>query len=461
MPLKKQFIFATFASWMLISACKKVEHTSTAGPIVDASAEKSFFQRKVLSQGLHAVSGNFRANQSRIVQWDQAKRVQLSSGEALVVPVLYEKKLYVSTVLSGNNTLELSPLTTLVIRKDSANQFHYTLYTFIPDSSAIKNADWNSGIILSEDWQGNSMEPPVRLTHRLADDENIQRSTDGIEVTYEQSIQVCNEIDGYNYSPDDPSAGFAWSETSCTTYNTFLPPLAGTGSGLGDISTVYGILPAPLPLTVNLLPPGNPIGNISAYLRCFTQGDAGHSFTVTLAVEQPVPGSRTPWTFTKGGLSGSSAVGNAFNVGHTWLIFTESTPFGTITRNVGFYPAAIVSPAFRSAQGVLADDEDLAYNIALTVTVNSSQFFGMLQYASQGNTPGYQYDLNSNNCTTFGLDAFDSQNISIPSTIGRWVGNGQGLDPGDLGEDIRSMTLSSNMARSTVSNYHPNTSSCN
>ena len=70
------------------------------------------------------------------------------------------------------------------------------------------------------------------------------------------------------------------------------------------------------------------------------------------------------------------------------------------------------------------------------------------------------YNLNSNNCTTFALDAMDAGGVSIPSTVGTWAFNGQGLDPGDLGEDIRGMQLGSNMTRSTVGSGHPNVGTC-
>ena len=53
----------------------------------------------------------------------------------------------------------------------------------------------------------------------------------------------------------------------------------------------------------------------------------------------------------------------------------------------------------------LNDNESSIYNISLTVTIDNGQFFNMLNYVSQGNNPGYLYNLNSNNCTTFALTA--------------------------------------------------------
>jgi hypothetical protein len=91
--------------------------------------------------------------------------------------------------------------------------------------------------------------------------------------------------------------------------------------------------------------------------------------------------------------------------------------------------------------------------------MTNSQFFSVINFISQGNNTGYNYNLNSNNCTTFSINALGSAGINIPATNASWLG-GSGYDPGDLGEDIRTMSLPSNMTRSTNSSSHPNVGSC-
>jgi hypothetical protein len=177
-------------------------------------------------------------------------------------------------------------------------------------------------------------------------------------------------------------------------------------------------------------------------------------------VSQPVPGSRTPWT-TANGPSGSSANDNPVNTGHTYLVFSEIFSGYSIVRNVGFYPQTLVTPWTPSSQGQLNNDANHAYNISLTVTVDNGQFFNMLNYVEQGNNVGYDYNLSTNNCTSFSLHTLDAGGVILPSTVGTWPGGGFGNDPGDLGEDIRGMQLSSNMTRSTVYNSHPNLYTCN
>lgn len=150
------------------------------------------------------------------------------------------------------------------------------------------------------------------------------------------------------------------------------------------------------------------------------------------------------------------------NTGHTFLILTENDQGNIISRNVGFYPSGIVVPTTTGAfsQGVLGDDESHIYNISLTVTVTSAQFFNILNFISLGNNPGFYYNLNTNNCSTFAINAMGAGEVSLPSTRGSWPG-GSGNDPGDLGQDILGMSLSPNMTRNTVEKLHPNVGSCN
>ena len=152
------------------------------------------------------------------------------------------------------------------------------------------------------------------------------------------------------------------------------------------------------------------------------------------------------------------------DVGHTFLVLTEVIPGNngptTITRNVGFYPAYATTPFGNGVQGVLNNDEAHEYNISGTFNVGSGDlFFAILSYLSQGNNSGYMYNINSNNCTTFAIDALAAGHIYLPSTIGYWLG-GLGNDPGDLGEDLRTNNFTG-MARSTLEQPHTNAGQCN
>jgi hypothetical protein len=180
-----------------------------------------------------------------------------------------------------------------------------------------------------------------------------------------------------------------------------------------------------------------------------------------VCVDQPEPGSRDAWALTSSGVAGSSAGANPVDAGHVFLVLTENFGGYSIVRNVGFYPQTNVFPWSSSAQGQLNNDDGHAYNISLTINVDNAQFFNILNYISQGNNPGYMYDLNTNNCTSFVIHALEAGNVNLPATVGSWSDGGFGYDPGDLGEDIRTMPLLSNMTRNTTYNDHPNKYTCN
>jgi len=199
---------------------------------------------------------------------------------------------------------------------------------------------------------------------------------------------------------------------------------------------------------------GNPIADINDYFKCFDNiPGSDHQYTITICVQQPTPGTRTPWNFRQ------NNSGNPFVVGHTFFILQETTPSKTIRRNVGFYPQTMATPFNPTDQAQLNNDESHEYNVSLEIKVDNSSFTQLLNYISQWTGPGWLYDLNGNNCTTFGLNALHSIGIDIPSNFGSWP-LGFGHDPGDLGEDLKSYPLTSAMTLHTSASSHPNLGTC-
>jgi hypothetical protein len=459
MSTKLSLLVASLAS--LLAGCIKSGSNEVRSSTSDLiSQAHSYFDKSIAGAGQPPNTANYRANQLRSVQWEAATVQHFSTGDAVIVPISYHNNLFVSQKAGPGLVYRLNDITSLVIARDSSNLFHAATFTFIPDTANRQNSP--SGIYFVEDWQGNTIYTPVHLgplnSHTNAD---ASTSSNPKEVDFVQSIQVCNEIDGYNYSVDDPEGGIAWSETTCTTYG-FAAQNPGPGiplAGLGRLP-ISRYLP---PLEVIIAPPTTPISNIADYFKCFTNSSSpDHTYSVQVCVDEPSPGTRQPWTLSPGGPSGTSASGNPLNAGHTFLVLTENDQGNLTSRNVGFYPATSVYPitGYTSAQGILNDDDGHQYNISLTINVSATQFLGILNYVSLGNNTGFSYDLNTDNCTTFVINALNTNGISLPNTKGSWTG-GSGNDPGDLGEDISQMQLSPNMTRNTVSSPHPNVGTCN
>lgn len=450
--MSNKFLLLLVSLTALLFGCVKSTNNSSTSALAPIEAAKAFFKREIV--GKTPNTSNYRAKQSKSVNWDQATIKHFPSGDVIVAPVTYAGNLFVSSSDAPAKAYNLNDLTTLIITRDSSNKLHACTVTFIPDTTT--SVDPANGIYIVEDWQGNSIFKPVR--HRTgSSNENVGGTIGKKQTDIIQTIQVCTEIDGFNYSPDFPDLSYSWSETTCTTFgfSSELGLPSNSLPGLAPTRGTYQIVVNP--------PPGNPIANITDYFKCFTNGPSpSDSYSVQVCVDQPTDGTRQPWGFTKGGPIGSSSASNFVDAGHVFLVLTENAGGYITTRNIGFYPATMVIPTTTGAfsQGVLNNDQGHTYNISLTINVSGNDFFNILNYLELGNNPGYYYNLNSNNCTTFVINALATGNISLPATKGSWPG-GSGYDPGDLGEDIRKMPLSSNMSRNTVENSHLNVGSCN
>ena len=465
----KQTIYFTMALaffGLLFQACKKSPASNQSTDQAFIQSAKAYFEAQ-LQQISPSPGSNNRIKASKQPYWQAAYTTNSASRQLVVVPVFYQKDLVVSTDFTGSQLLSLNNLTKLVLYKDSSG-FSAELVTYFPDSSYGSETNNNySGLIFAETWDGKPLNK-YKFSQGIAMTESSPSQTTGSEISTTTTsqkettgiISQCTTIYGYNYSADDPDDDYSWSEPGGCTYEYLAPEVVGRGV---SPSSLTGLLGRPLPtLAVIITPPKNIIANILDYIKCFSNyGGSDHTYQVTICVDQPDPGTRQAWAFTSTGVAGSSSGVNPVDVGHTYLVLSENFSGYSIVRNVGFYPQTNVAPWTPSAQGQLNDDDGHGYNILLTVTVDNGQFFNILNYISQGNNSGYMYDLNTNNCTSFALHALEAGGVDLPTTVGTWPDGGFGYDPGDLGEDIRNMALTSNMTRSTNYSDHPNQYSCN
>jgi len=274
-------------------------------------------------------------------------------------------------------------------------------------------------------------------------------------------LSICTEIDGYNYAVGDAENGEAWEESTCTLYSFGGESGASSSAFTGTDYSDVGGGDSGAGTTMLIVPPTSHIASVAAYFNCFTNvGGSDHTYTVTLAVDQPVPGTRDAWTVTSGGPTGSTQASNVINAGHTFLILTESYGSTTITRNIGFYPSTAVRPSSPSSAGEFSDDENHEYNISGSYTVNNAEFYEMLNFITSANDGTYLYNLNSNNCSTFAINTLAQAGINLPRTVGSWPG-GSGNNPGDLGQDIRTGNIPNMVVNTNPSATHSNVGQCN
>lgn len=438
----------------LIFGCRK--HVS------DAAADKTFLIRTaqafIDSVSAHGIPTNYRAAQSKTIRWDLSQVVSVGGSSGISAPIVFKNALLMKSNLVGDQLFHLDYLTRLVFYQDASGQNKALVVTAFPDSNFFKDPTRAfTGLKFVEDWLGNPVEKLLYTADGAVKGfapNNKQPDLSAVSVT-------CYTISGYNYSEDLDETVY-WSEPAGCSLNYDVSISADGGAG-GQIAGAAGGGPTGAATAVTVLPGNSVIKSIKTYFQCFTNvGGADHTYTVTVCVDQPDPGTRTPWTFSGSGSSGSSNGGNPVYSGHAFLILSEIYGNTTITRNVGFYPTGNVNPLSTTSQGSLNDDETHGYSISGAFTISSAQFFNILNFVSQGSNSGYLYNLNTNNCTTFVINAVSQAGIDLPRTVGTWL-DGAGNDPGDLGEDLRKnnisgMTLSSSGG---TFNSHSNVGQCN
>jgi hypothetical protein len=452
---------------ILFSGCKK--NTCSGPAVINPSivTARNYFEKYI--QPLAYLSSSPRFIASRKADWGRASVITCSSTKAVIVPVLYLQAFYIRSTVDVKRFYYSNEITWLCMYTDPAGKYHTEQVAFFPDSNYKKNGKF-TGLISIDSWQGVALKKYIlegnnsiyQWTGDTTTPKNGSIKENGTAANMAIVTQTCYTIEEYIYAADDPDNGTYKEEPAGCSYSITGDNDGSDGLMGADYGSVTGgggsISPAN---SFTVLNGNNIIGNIIDYNKCFTNiAGSGNTYSVTVCVDQPEPGSREPWVVSGGGTAGSSSGANPADVGHTFLIFTQKTGTGIITRNIGFYPGSSVNPWSPSSQGQLNNDAGHGYNVSLTVTVNNSQFFNMLNYVAQGNNAGYQYNLNSNNCTSFTLHTLSAGNVTLPSTIGSWP-NGSGNDPGDLGQDIQAMSLTSGMTRSNTENAHPNTGNCN
>ncbi len=166
-------------------------------------------------------------------------------------------------------------------------------------------------------------------------------------------------------------------------------------------------------------------------LECF---DLNQAATLTIYVEQP--------------LSGSSVTSYNRDVGHTFISIKQ----GFNTAVFGFYPQGDwVNPFAPEDPSELINNEEHGYDVSITTSISPDQLTDIIDYSINYPTV---YNLNTYNCTDFGIEIGNIGGLALPNADGTWIGGG-GSNPGVLGEVIRDLPSSSNYSTNTTGGKAP------
>lgn len=188
---------------------------------------------------------------------------------------------------------------------------------------------------------------------------------------------------------------------------------------------------------------GPKITNILHYLECI---NLNQSAVFTMYVDQPTQNQSDSWSGTP----------TDPNVGHTFIAIKQNN----IRRVLGFYPSSGVNPFTNpSTSSSLIDDSGHSFHTSISVSISPAKLQTIIAYISNYSST---YNLNTYNCTDFGLSLSKLAGINIPSAKGTWPG-GSGNNPGQLGQNIRKIPLptGSSLKNTTGGNSPLNQGNCN
>lgn len=215
----------------------------------------------------------------------------------------------------------------------------------------------------------------------------------------------------------------------------------GTGSGSGNTGGTSGGSGAgnnnsAFFSNYIVLGPIQPIKDLKNRLDCIfgaVSNDPSYKYSATLYVDQPVDGTR-------------DIMKKEFSVerrpGHTYfgLERYDSYTKQTVQTIMGFY----VESELKAATGIVTtgawgDDGGTSYDVALNIDLTPSQFKEIKYKLEYYATPNY--NLVTNNCSSFAHRLL-SPYINLPAGTGAIGPLGTGVNPADLGQDLRELANS-------------------
>ena len=364
------------------------------------------------------------------IEWDKAIITSNSNNQLIEVPLLLKENLKVK--YGENDSYKTYNRLVFISDKDGNLKVYHMLIT--------------TKSIFENDNKENNFN-------------TLTNNFNGIITFLDSDNQVVNQIPSLKKSKSSISNKTAYEDVTCTYLvemydDGSVRPIAllfctggGYSNGGGTVSgggSGGGKGDAPLEAPIILLGPYVVITNINDYLKCFNLSQAAR---LVIYVDQPIPNSIDAW---------SGTIINP-NVGHTFIAIQQ----GSIRRVFGYYPETTVTPSLSpSDPAVFGNDQSHIFDVSLAVNISPNQLLNIIGYCN--NAPS-TYNLNNYNCSDFAIAIGNLGGLNLPDSYGTWNGGG-GSNPGQLGQNIRTMSLPANVnavRQITTANSASNTGICN
>ena len=188
------------------------------------------------------------------------------------------------------------------------------------------------------------------------------------------------------------------------------------------------------------------IQDIKKYIDCFNDGKPAQSYTMTIYVDQPVPGQNDSYkvVFPTGGVNSNiygvptgvvfqTISGRNFDVGHAFVTFEKNNVDGTSVRQtLGFYP----SGNKLKSQGEFKDNSGHNADVKYTMNVTKEQFEAALKKVENDKDQIYRLtnlSLNEYNCTTAAISWMNAAGANFTNSSSGLFKN----TPGSFGQVLR------------------------
>ena len=159
--------------------------------------------------------------------------------------------------------------------------------------------------------------------------------------------------------------------------------------------------------------------------QSFEDGKKAVSWAIIVHVKQPIRGRRKAFT----GIN---------NVGHTFITLIKlNQDNSAVSRSFGFYPAKksflSATPVHPGDNPVIKDDAVHPWDEVIGKFITEKKFNRILVNLEKFNHS--RYNLNTNNCTDFGLSEALIAGFELKETRGRWP-LGKGNNPANAGQSL-------------------------